>query len=186
MLPPESLKLLYSSFVLPHLHYGIAAWGGCSGQNKNRIISIQKRAVRTISKAYWTAHTEPRMKKLGILRLDEIYVQQCASIVHDVINNRAPLPMKNFLSFGRESTTTNLRSHQADPHHLRTPTRRSKLGRNSFCSKGPQLWNSLPREIQEIQSKNSFKFRLKRHILDSYTDRSDCNNPRCTDKRHHH
>ena len=133
-----------------------------------------------------TAHTEPRMKKLGILRLEELYVQQCTSIVHDVINDRAPLPIKNLLSLGRESTNINLRSHQSDPHHLRTPTGRSKLATNSFCRKGPQLWNDLPREIQEIQSKNSFKYRLKRYILDSYTDRTDCNNPRCTDKRHHH
>ena len=48
LLPPSSLKLLYNSFIQPHLQYGLPAWGGCSGQNKNRIVTIQKRAIRTI------------------------------------------------------------------------------------------------------------------------------------------
>ena len=168
------------------MHTSIGVTNISGKKKKKRIISIQKRAVRTISKSYITSHTEPRMKKFGILRLDELYTQQCASIIHDVMNNRAPLPIKNLLSLGRESTNINLRSHQSDPHHFRAPTSNSKFRANSFCCKGPHLWNNLPKEIQDIQSKHSFKCRLKRHLLDLYTDRIDCNNPRCTDKRHHH
>merc|ERR1712081_81043 len=67
MLPPCSLRLLYYSFIQPHIQYAIPAWGGCSAHNKKRIVSIQKRAIRTITKSYITAHTEPRMKKLGLL-----------------------------------------------------------------------------------------------------------------------
>ena len=64
LLPPSSLKLLYHSFIQPHIQYALPAWGGCSAQNKKRIITIQKRAIRTITKSFHTAHTEPRMKKL--------------------------------------------------------------------------------------------------------------------------
>ena len=83
LLPPDSLKLLYNSFVLPHL-YGLAVWGGCTGKNEKRIVAIQKRATRIISKAHYTSHTEPRMKKLGMLKLEELYEQQCATLLHDV------------------------------------------------------------------------------------------------------
>ena len=34
LLPPDSLKMLYNSFILPHLQYGLAAWGGCPNKNK--------------------------------------------------------------------------------------------------------------------------------------------------------
>ena len=61
MLPPPSLKLLYNSFIQPHLQYSVVAWGGCSGTNKNRIVMIQKRAIRTITKSFYSSHTEPRM-----------------------------------------------------------------------------------------------------------------------------
>ena len=91
LLPTSSLRLLYNSLILPHLQYGLSAWGGCSGQNKKRIINIQKRAIRTICKSYFSSHTEPRMKALCLLKLEDLYKQQCATLVHDIINKRAPI-----------------------------------------------------------------------------------------------
>lgn len=149
LLPSSSLKILYSSLILPHLQYGLAAWGGCSGQNKKRIINVQKRAIRTVSKSYMTSHTEPRMKAMGILKLEELYKQQCTTFVHDVMNNRAPAAMKDLIALGRGTTQINLRSHKSDPNHIRIPTSRSKLGSNSFSSKGPLFWNDLPQQIQD-------------------------------------
>ena len=40
LLPPPTLKILYHSFIQPHVLYGLPAWGGCSAQNKKRIINI--------------------------------------------------------------------------------------------------------------------------------------------------
>ena len=34
ILPPASLKILYSSFILPHLQYGVAIWGGYPTKSK--------------------------------------------------------------------------------------------------------------------------------------------------------
>ena len=159
--------------------------GGCSGQNK-RIINVQKRAIRTVSKSYVTSHTEPRMKAMGILKLEELYKQQCTTFIHDVMNNRAPAPIKHLIALGRGTTRINLGSHNSDPNHIRIPTSRSKFGSNSFSSKGPLFWNDLPQQIQDIKEKHIFKFRLKQLLLTTYSDTTVCNNPRCTDRQHHH
>ena len=185
-LPPPSLKILYNSLVLPHLQYGLSAWGGCTGQNKKRIITIQKRAIRTVSKSYFNSHTEPRLKSLGLLRLDELYKHQSATLIHDIINGRAPEPIKNLVTLNRESTHINLRSHDSDPNHIRNLASRTLVSTNSFSCKGPVIWNDVPREIQDVRAKHIFKYRLKRHLMNTYSDRIVCNNPRCTDRRHHH
>ena len=185
ILPPDSLKLLYNSFILPHLQYGLAAWGGCSNQNKKRITTIQKRAVRTVSKSYINSHTEPRMKKLGLFKLEDLYSQQCATLIHDALHHRAPKPVRDLLSLNREASNFNLRSHQSDPYHVRAMTARSKIGSNSFSCKGTNFWNSIPIEIQKIESKYSFKNNIKKLLLDSYHDTANCKNPNCSDKRHH-
>ena len=185
LLPPDSLKLLYNSFILPHLQYGLAAWGGCSNQNKKRIITVQKRAVRTVCKSYLNSHTEPRMKKLGILRLEDLHSHQCTSLIHDAIHLRAPNPIKTFFSQGTSAQTLNLRSQQSDPHHIRVPTTKTKIGMNSFSCKGPIAWNNLSKETQEIKSKSAFKNRTKTQLLEQYHDRTNCNNPNCSDRRHH-
>ena len=126
------------------------------------------------------------MKKLGMLKFDDLYSHQCLTLIHDTINNRAPLPVKELVTLTSEVHAHILRSHSSDPHNIRIPKTRSKLSSNSFCSKGPQLWNQLPQEIQTIASKQSFKFKLKHHFLNSYDPTTHCNNPRCTDRKHHH
>ena len=184
--PAPSLKILYNSFILPHLQYGLAAWGGCKGESKKRIINVQKRAIRTISKSYRTAHTEPRMKTMGILKLEELYSHQCSVFIHDIIMNKAPPAIINFIALDTETTTRNLRSHSLDPLHVKVPPGKCKLIANSFYCKGPQLWNAIPRDICNIEQNHLFKRRLKQYFLSSYTDTAHCSNQRCTDKRHHH
>ena len=186
LLPPTSLKVLYNSLILPHLQYGLSAWGGCSTQSKKRITLIQKRITRIISKSFYSSHTEPRMKKLGLLKFDDLYSHQCLSLIHDTINDRAPLPVKELVTLTSQVHAHSLRGHSSDPHNIRVPMSRSKLSSNSFCSKGPQLWNQLPQEIKTIVSKQGFKFKLKHHLLNSYDPTTQCNNPRCTDRKHHH
>jgi hypothetical protein len=52
MLPPESLKLLYNSLILPHIQYGLILWGNSTNQNKKRIVTTQKKIVRIVSKSH--------------------------------------------------------------------------------------------------------------------------------------
>ena len=93
-MPPHlTMKILYYSFIQPHLQYGSTVWGGCSNQKKKRVVAIQKRSVRTICKVYFTSHTEPKMKKVDILKLDDLYKQQCLVNVHSCVHETAPWPI---------------------------------------------------------------------------------------------
>ena len=186
ILPSSSLKILYGSLVLPHLQYGLAAWGGSTGNNLKRVVNIQKRAIRTICKSFITSHTEPRMKQLKLLKLEDLYKQQCAILIHDIINNRAPTQMANLIKWGNDSTNIRLRSQNDNPLRVREPIGKCKAISNGFGVKGPVIWNGVPRELQVVREKHIFKYHLKNYLFQSYTETTDCNNPRCTDRRHHH
>ena len=54
-LPQPILKMLYTSLILPHFHYGILAWGMFS----TRLFKLQKKAVRMINNSKYNAHTDP-------------------------------------------------------------------------------------------------------------------------------
>ena len=61
-LPFPALKLMYSSLVVSHLQYGISSWGfEC-----NRLIKLQKRAIRMITNESYNAHTDPIFKELKL------------------------------------------------------------------------------------------------------------------------
>ena len=134
ILPPSSLRLLYHSFIQPHIQYALPAWGGCSGQSKKRIINVQKRAIRTITKSYHSAHTEPRMKKLGLLKFDDLYSIQSTLLVHDCFYGNAPQSLRSCISLANNSSHL-LRNQTNNPLDLKVPLLKSRAGSNSFSSK---------------------------------------------------
>ena len=68
-LPEFTLKSIYNSLLLPHLTYGILAWGG----NTLHLWKLQKKAVRIIKNKKYNSHTDPIFKSLNYLKVDDIY-----------------------------------------------------------------------------------------------------------------
>ena len=126
------------------------------------------------------------MKELKILKFEDLYKQQCANLIHDIINKRAPSQVANLVSLGSDAESQRLRSHDSNPYRVQEPLGKCKTSSNSFCVKGPINWNSLPNELQVIRGRHIFKIRLKTYLMESYSDTTVCTNPRCTDRRHHH
>ncbi len=54
--------------VLSYLNYGILAWGHAC----NRIMKLQKKAVRIVQLSSFNAHTEPIFKTLELLKVEDI------------------------------------------------------------------------------------------------------------------
>ena len=184
LLPASSLRLLYHSFIQPHIQYALPAWGSCTAQNEKRIINIQKRAIRTITSSYHTAHTEPRMKKLKLLKLNDLYNIQSSTLIHDCCYGSAPHNIKNLFTPAHISNH-GLRSQTSKSLDLKVPVFKSRAGNNSFSANGPQLWNKVPSEIRSISQKERFKSAIKRSILNSYDKKATCTNPRCKDHSNH-
>ena len=77
----SALRMLYFSLIYPYLYYCISVWGSTYPTNLNRIFVLQKRAIRTISKSPFDAHTGPIFKELNILSLHNIYLAQIGKIM---------------------------------------------------------------------------------------------------------
>ena len=58
-LPQEIKLILYNSLIVPHINYCIMAWGFHS----NRILKLQKKALRIITLSKYNSHSEPLYKK---------------------------------------------------------------------------------------------------------------------------
>ncbi len=86
-LPPLKIKLaLYNSLILSHINYGILTWGLAS----DRILKLQKKAVRIISLSKYNAHTYPLFKELKLLKVMDIYKLNEFKFYHKYINNKLP------------------------------------------------------------------------------------------------
>jgi hypothetical protein len=185
MLPPQSLKMLYNSLILTHIQYGLALWGGRNNQNRKRINIIQKRIIRTISKSHIKSHTEPKMKSLGILKIDDLYKQKCATLIHDALHENCPKTIMNFINLTAEKDEHALRNKEKDPMCLQVPNLKTKQGKGSFQVNGPVTWNNLPNNLKEIVKRELFKKHVKIYLIDQYNDNVSCTNPLCRDRGHH-
>jgi hypothetical protein len=149
-LPATSLKTLYDSLLLPHLQYGIAAWGGSASTHIKRIKKIQKKIVRTISKSWYISHTEPRMKELKILNFDNLYYQQCSLLVHDIVYRQAPKNLRRIFKFHRQETGYNLRQTTVDEKILEVKQYKTKPAKHSFFMKAPICYNKIPKDVKLV------------------------------------
>merc|ERR1711954_97960 len=138
----------------------------------------------TITKSYITDHTEPRMKKLELLKLDDLYRTECMLLIHDCVHGNAPANIKSSIKL-INSSDHSLRNHVLNPLDLRIPSHKTRAGTSSFFTKGPQFWNDISSEIRSVNRKVSFKTAVKNSILKDYEQKATCTNPRCRDHSNH-
>ena len=67
--PRDILKMIYFSLIQSKLSYGLLLWG----MESNKILPLQKKAIRGITCSNFYSHTEPLFKDLNILKINDLY-----------------------------------------------------------------------------------------------------------------
>ncbi len=185
LLPHETLTQIYYAIVLPHLQYGITAWGAyLNGENKLEI--LQKKAIRNISKSEYNAHTEHLFSKYKILKLKDVYQVQVAKFIFNFKQNNLPKAFDLFIDNAKlsaENNTAQIVGLQHDHNNARpvhtfpipSITRRNTL--RIACYK---IWEKLPTDLINFNgSINTFKHKLKLHFLETYPKNKTCHIRNC-------
>ena len=147
-LPQNILKILYNSLILPHLQYCILSWGFKS----DRIFKLQKRAVRIITCSKHNAHTEPLLKTLNLLKIEDIMKTKALKLYYRYKQNELP---KYFESMFTESNDNHSRDtrHKSLLYQLPTKTSTGRLCIRHYI---PELLSKTPECITEKLDTHSF------------------------------
>jgi len=89
-LSTHSVRTLCNSIILPYLYYCNLAWGGTYKTNLQRIVILQKRAVRIVNKSTYDANTGPIFKKLELLKFHDIHLFQLSFFMFSFKNSTLP------------------------------------------------------------------------------------------------
>ena len=170
-LPKHILRLLYNSLILPHLQYSVLAWGS---QN-NRLVKLQKRALRIISNSKYNAHTDPLFKEMHLLKLNDIFKLNALKLYHNFKNNKLP-------HFFQDMFTC----EQSHPYETRFATALSSCPIKTTGAKQrirfflPKLLQDIPPNIREkldTHSMKGFTSYYKKHVISEY--QSECHIVNC-------
>ena len=82
-LPSYILRTIYCSLILPHLQYCTLTWANTYFSKLNKIIVLQKKAIRIINNSDYIAHSDPRFKMTKLLKLDDVNNLQLRLIMYE-------------------------------------------------------------------------------------------------------
>ena len=111
--PRNILITLYKSLFTPHINYGSLLWGQ-AGENLDK---IQKKTIRTITYNNYTAHTEPLLKELNLLKVKDMFDLKILKFLFKLYHNELP-PYFNIYGVHLEK---NIVPYTLRPHALPVP-----------------------------------------------------------------
>ena len=148
----ETLRMLFFTFIQPHVDYGLLIWGGATASDLKPIQSKLKEAIRKMS--FFML-----LKQHKILNFEKQKTLSSACFMLRVANKEASstitgqVPLK-----GRVYGDKNLKFH--------IPSARSKLLERNIIYQSPKLWNSTAVEICCKKSIQTFKAAYLKKLLD--------------------
>ena len=164
ILSEKHLKMIYHTLVQSHLTYGILLWGNTYKKYLDRVAITQKKSVRAVAGARYNATSSPIFKRLGILKLTELYKLYVGDFMYGFVNNQLPSQLQTLFHYHGQGHEHNTRQ-STDP---RTPNATSELMRRSFLYAGPTQWLTLTDSLKSLRTKQMFKSALKRSYIGEY------------------
>ena len=152
---------LYYTLIYPYLTYCNIVWSSTYVSSLNRILLLQKRAVRAITNSDYRAHSTPLFLDLKILDIYKLNTFHIAKFMFMYHHNLLPQFFLNlfFTSYHVHNyntrNVTNYRSHPC----------RTNVKKFTILYLGPKIWNSLPSSVVNPVSLISFRKKLLRFLL---------------------
>ena len=118
--PRPILLNIYSSLFHPYLTYGLAAWGQACKTYLNKILILQKRALRLLYFADWHDHAIPSFFEANVLPITFLYYEPVSALMHDVNNNKAPVVMSKLFQKTSNIHSYNTRSPRSGKFYVKS------------------------------------------------------------------
>ena len=127
-----------------------------------KLQSVQNAAAKLVCGLNRWDHVEPPLQDLHWLPVRFRIQFKVLLLVYKSLNGKGPAYLKELLIPYNPSCA--LRS--ASSNNLVEPrTHMKSYGDRAFCVMGPRLWNSLPSDVKDSVSVESFKRALKTHFF---------------------
>ena len=150
------MRSLDYTLVYPYLTYCVSVWGSTYRSNLNRIIILQKKIIRIISKVSFDAHTGVLFKEQEILKFSDIYLYQIGKFMYLFKRGLLPNYFRDMFTLASQIHSYNTRNSSL----FYIPHCRTNFRKFSIRFQGPTFFNSLSREIQNSESISLFAKRL--------------------------
>ncbi len=152
---------LYYTLIYPYLTYCNIVWSSTYVTNLNRILLLQKRAVRILTNSEYRAHSDPLFKQLKILDIFKLNLFHIGKFMFLYHHCMLPTCFDELFITNNQIHGYNTRS----AGNYRSHACRTNIKQFTILYSGPNIWNSLPTNITVINTISSFKTQLRNFLL---------------------
>ena len=157
----DTAKEIACAIGFSRLDYCNGILQGISAANINKLQRAQNTLARLVVGSRRNEHITPILKKLHWLPVRKRITFKIATLTHKVRTTQQPAYLASLINSYQPERA--LRSSNAGL--LTVPRTRTALASRAFSVCAPVIWNSLPRNIREINSISGFKRSLKTHLF---------------------
>ena len=116
-------KLIYHSLFESHLHFGSIIYGAANAKSLEEISSVQRKALRVLTRSNYNAHTDPLFKKHKLLKVTDLIQLNQSIFVRQFKNAKLPQSFHCFF----DGVPINEHKCRDDDYNLKRPLRNNQL-----------------------------------------------------------
>lgn len=162
--PERVLHSLYCTLILPYVNYGILIWGNTSKMYLDKVLKLQKWAIRTISNSHYRSHTGPLFSRFNILNVFDTFRLELGVFMYKYNTNKLPICFDGY--FVKRTDIHDYHTRNANDYCL--TKNRKVFSDQSVRTFGPILWNSLHQNMKLSKSIKHFRNQFKNQLISTY------------------
>ena len=178
------LRMLYYSLIFSHLSYAIEVWGSADTTYLNRLLILQKRAVRILSHLnirirpdeYLLIPSDPLFFSMEILKIHDIFKFRIVKFIFNCLIKNIPPNFNCWFNLTYNIHNYNTRSKYVDiGQQIKTRSlfvpfaRTTHYGLKLTKVLGSKIWNTLPSLIRvENSTLKIFLTKTKNYLIEQY------------------
>lgn len=155
------LKLIYNTLIYPYLYYGNIVWANNYPTRLEKLLKLQKKALRIMSFSAYTAPSLPLFKNMKLLNIHQINDFLISAFSFELSHKILPPYFDDFFRENNKIHEHNTRKN-SDIHKR---CNRTNYGKYSTRNKITNIWNTIPLEIRKSVSLSVFKKKMKHFLL---------------------
>ena len=160
----DTLLSIYLSLIQPYITYGIAVWSQAAQTNLDKLLILQKRALRLIHLAPYRSHAISLFNHYNILLLNFQHCKSLCTVMHCVSNNSLPTNISNLFLYPTQVHSCNIRFSATGSFNMKFSRTNPQLKHSSSIF-GSRIWNSIPQSIRILPKHIKFKVSLHQLFL---------------------
>ena len=156
-------KAYLHAMILSPILYCISSWSQASRMALNPVRSLYNQSLKVLDKKPRRHHHCDLLFKYKMLSLDNQIMFSDVRLIHKIIHNAAPPPLKTFVQPRSEVLHRALRS--VSRGDCSVPQRKTAFSQSAFSYKATSEWNRLPEYLKHIPDYHKFNCEVKNWIL---------------------